>query len=192
MLRDAVSSWWLLEARGLLAFALGAFLVFVAGSMQGYFTTTLALVGVFLVFVGYLMASGALFIFGALISFGTRAVLWAIAGVGLLVLGVSLFLSDRMTLAWLVWFTVANAFGSGLLEIAFSRAFKRHAEAILLMCAGAVSLTVSVLLVIGRNARFSSLVSALGIYALFYGTVLVAFSLRLRTFRKHAHRPQPI
>jgi len=43
MLREAVAGWWLLQVRGLLAFAFGALLFFLAGIMQGKFTTTLAL-----------------------------------------------------------------------------------------------------------------------------------------------------
>jgi uncharacterized membrane protein HdeD (DUF308 family) len=192
MLRDAVASWWLLQVRGLLAFAFGACLFFLAGIMQGRFTTTIALVGVFLAFVGYLIASGALFIFGALVSsIGNRARFWAGVGAIMLALGLWLFLSDQLTLASLVWFTIANALGSGMLEIAFSRALKRHREAILLVAAGLASLAVAAVLVIGRDAKASSLVSGLGIYALFYGTVLVLFSSRLRSFRKHMHRPHP-
>jgi len=191
MLREAVAGWWLLQVRGLLAFAFGALLFFLAGIMQGKFTTTLALLGVFLAFSCYLIASGALFIFGAIVSAGTRAYFWAAAGTSMLALGLWLFLSEKLTLTWLVWFTVAAALSSGVAEIAFSRAFKRHTEAMLLLLAGSVSLTVSVLLVIGRRADFSSLVSVLGIYALFYGTVLVLFSLRLRAVRKHMHRPHP-
>ena len=191
MLRDAVASWWLLQVRGLLAFAFGACLFFLAGIMQGRFTTTIGLVGVFLAFVGYLIAGGALFIFGALVSIGTRARFWACVGAITLALGLWLFLSDRLTLAWLVWFTIANALGSGMLEIAFSRALKRHREAILLVAAGLASLAVAVALVIGRDARASSLVSGLGVYGLFYGSILVLFSLRLRSFRKHMHRPHP-
>jgi len=95
MLRDAVASWWLLQVRGLLAFAFGACLFFLAGIMQGRFTTTIALVGVFLAFVGYLIASGALFIFGALVSIGTRARFWAGVGAIMLALGLWLFLSDQ-------------------------------------------------------------------------------------------------
>jgi len=192
MLRDAVASWWLLQVRGLLAFAFGACLFFLAGIMQGRFTTTIALVGVFLAFVGYLIASGALFIFGALVSsIGNRARFWSGVGAIMLALGLWLFLSDQLTFASLVWFTIANALGSGMLEIAFSRALKRHREAILLVAAGLASLAVAAVLVIGRDAKASSLVSGLGIYALFYGTVLVLFSSRLRSFRKHMHRPHP-
>ena len=109
----------------------------------------------------------------------------------MLALGLWLLLSDQLKLAWLVWFTIANALGSGMLEIAFSRALKRHGEAILFVASGLASLAIAVVSIIGRNARASSLVSGLGIHALSYGIVLVLFSLRLRSFRKQMHRPHP-
>src|SRR5579872_5514051 len=44
----------------------------------------------------------------------------------MLALGFWLFFSNRMTAMWLVWFTVANALGSGLLEIILARLFWRE------------------------------------------------------------------
>jgi hypothetical protein len=59
MLRDLVESWWLLHIRGIFAVMFGAFLLFLAGTMEGLFTTTIAMVGVMLMFVFYLWLRGS-------------------------------------------------------------------------------------------------------------------------------------
>ena len=140
MLRDLMQAWWLLHIRGILTVVFGAFLLFLAGTMQELFTTAIALVGVMLVFVFYLIASGAVSIVAAFKIFGARERFWAVVlhGSILLALGFWLFFSNQMTAMWLVWFTVANALGSGLLEIILARATRGRA------------LTVSV-----RGSRYS-------------------------------------
>jgi len=189
MLRELVQSWWLLHVRGLLAIIFGAFLLFLAGTMQGLFNTTVAMLGVLLMFIVYLLLSGMLSLVAAFKSFGARERFWAaiVHGTIMLVLGSWLFFSDRVTVVWLVWFTVANAFGSGLLEVVMARAMRWHIDSVMLTLAGAVSLIMSILLIFARNAPLSELVSALAVYALFFGTVLIIFSLRLHGMGKQTH-----
>ena len=193
MLRELVENWWLLQVRGLLAVIFGAFLLFLAGTMQGLFNTTIAMLGVLLMFIVYLLLSGMLSLVAAFRSFGARERFWAaiVHGTIMLMLGSWLFFSDRVTVVWLVWFTVANAFGSGLLEVVLARAMRRHIDSVLLTLAGAVSLIMSIVLVFARNAPLSGLVSALAVYALFYGTVLIIFSLRLHGMGKQIHLFHP-
>ena len=74
MLRDLVHSWWLLHIRGILTVTFGGFLLFLAGTMDGFFTTTVALVGVLLMFIFYLIASGALSIAAAFKSVVERGI----------------------------------------------------------------------------------------------------------------------
>lgn len=189
MLRDLVQSWWLLHGRGILAVAFGAFLIFLASTMEGLFSTTIAMAGVVLMFGLYLIGSAILSLVAAFKSLGIHARFWAAAfhGSVMLVLGLWLFFSARVTVIWLVWFTVANAFGSGLFEIVLAHALRRHVDSMLLMIAGALSLLVSALLIFARNAQLSRIVSVLGIYAVFYGVVLIVFSLRLYGIRRHLH-----
>ena len=187
MLRDLVQSWWLLHIRGILTVSFGAFLLFLAGTMQGLFTTTIALVGVMLMFVLYLIASGVLSIAAALKSFAGHERFWmtAVHGTIMLALGCWLFFSNRMTVMWLVWFTVANALGSGALELILGHTMRRHLDSMLLMLAGVISVAVATLLIFARTAQMSTLVSVLGFYAMFYGTILVIFSLRLHGISRH-------
>lgn len=192
MLRNLEQSWWLLHLRGILAVGFGAFLLFLAGSMQGMFNTTIAMLGVLLMFICYLLVSGMLSLVAAFTWFGARERFWAavVHGTIMLALGLWLFFSNQATVMWLVWLTVGNAFGSGLLEITLARALRRHIDSIMLTLAGAVSLVVSILLIFTRNAQPSGLVSALGVYALFYGAVLIVFSLRLHGHGKSLHLAQ--
>lgn len=189
MLRNLVQSWWLLHLRGILAVGFGAFLLFLAGTMQGMFNTTIAMLGVLLIFICYLLVSGVLSLVAAFRWFSARERFWAavVHGTVMLALGLWLFFSNQVTVMWLVWFTVANAFGSGLLEIMLARALRRHIDSIMLTLAGAVSLAISVLLIVARNAQLSGLVSTLGVYAIFYGAVLIVFSLRLHDHRRSLH-----
>ena len=189
MLRDLVRSWWLINIRGIFAVTFGAFLLFLAATMQGLFTGTIAMVGVLLMFVFYLIASGALSVAAAVTSFAGHQRFWAAAvhGTIMLALGCWLFFSNQVTVMWLVWFTVANALGSGLLEIALAFMMRRHLDSMLLTMAGAISVGAATLLIFERNAHISALVSVLGLYAMFYGTVLVIFSLRLYGILRHLH-----
>jgi uncharacterized membrane protein HdeD (DUF308 family) len=114
---------------------------------------------------------------------------WAAIVQGVLLLGLWLFFSDELTLTWLIWLTVANAFGSGILEVVLARAVRRHIDATPLIIAGVISLGTSIGLILARNAPLSDLVSALGVYAIFYGAVLATFSLRLHAVRKALASP---
>jgi uncharacterized membrane protein HdeD (DUF308 family) len=186
MLRDLARAWWLVHIRGVLTVLFGAFLIFLAGSMQGQLTTAIALVGVLLIFVFYLVGSGLLSIATGCLTAGGHhrwsAVL--LHGTILVTLGISLFFSNQLSLMWLVWFTVANAFGSGLLELMLAHTVRRHVDAWILTISGAASLIIALVLILVRNAVPSGIVLTLGIYAIFYGALLVLFSLRLHGIKQ--------
>ena len=189
MLRDLVQGWWLLHIRGIFTVTFGAFLLFLAGTMDGFFTTTIALVGVMLMFIFYLIASGALSIAAAFKSFAGHERFWAttVHGSIMLALGLWLLFSTRLTVMWLVWFTVANALGSGLVEVILAHTIRRHLDSMLLMLAGAISMMIATLLIFTRNAHMSTIVSVLAFYAIFYGMVLIMFSLRLHRISRRLH-----
>jgi uncharacterized membrane protein HdeD (DUF308 family) len=99
MIRDLVANWWLLRARGILALAFGAFLVFLAGTMEGAFSTAIALVAVRMIFVLYLLVSGLLSMIAAAKLYGKphRSYNLAVHGTLLLLLGIGLFfLTERL------------------------------------------------------------------------------------------------
>jgi uncharacterized membrane protein HdeD (DUF308 family) len=185
MLRDLVKAWWLVHIRGVFTVLFGAFLIFLTGSMQGQLSTAIALVGVLLIFVFYLVGSGLLSLATVFTSVAGHHRWWAalVHGTILITLGLWLFFSNQFSLMWLVWFTVANAFGAGLLELMLARAVRRHVDAWILGISGAASVVISLVLVFARNALESGIVLTLGVYAIFYGTVLVLFSLRLHSMK---------
>ena len=189
MLRDLVQSWWLLHVRGIFTVLFGTFLLFLAGTMDGFFTATIGAVGVVLTFILYLIVSGVLSIAAGFKSLVGHQRFWATAvhGIIMLALGLWLLIASQMTVMWLVWFTVANAVGSGLLEIVMGHAMRRHLDSMWLTLAGAVSLSVAMLLIFARNAHMSTIVSVLASYAIFYGGVLIIFSLRLHGAARHIH-----
>jgi uncharacterized membrane protein HdeD (DUF308 family) len=143
--------------------------------------------------VSYLVGSGILSIATAFTSFaGHHRWLTALVhGTILSTLGVWLFFSNQFSFMWLVWFTVANAFGSGALELILAHAVRRHVDAWILGIAGGASLLMCLALVLARNLEVSGIVITLGVYAIFYGTVMVLFSLRLHGM-KHLHPAHPM
>jgi uncharacterized membrane protein HdeD (DUF308 family) len=122
-------------------------------------------------------------------GFAIRERFWAalVHGSIMLALALWLFFSNGVTIMWLVWFTLANALGSGLFEIALARLARRHVDSMLLTFGGAVSLLAAIALIAARNAHVSGIVTVLGIYAILYGAVLIIFSLRLHGISKHLH-----
>lgn len=181
MLRDLARGWWLVHIRGVFTVLFGAILIFLTGSMRGELTTAVALVGVLLVFVFYLIVSGLLSIATAAISMGShhRWAAFFVHGIILMALGLWLFFSNQFTLMWLVWFTVANALGCGVLELMLAHAIRTQVDAWLLSLAAAASIVLATFLVVARNESASALVFILGVYASSYGASLIVFSLRL-------------
>ena len=189
MLRHLVQTWWVLHARGILAVAFGAFLLFLSGMFAGPLGTSIGLIGVMLIFVLYLLLSGVLGVVAALKSFESRKRFWAAIsyGAGLFAFALWLFFSNHFTFMWMVWLTVVNASASGIAELVLARALRRHLDGVPLAIAGGLSLFASAAMVMGRNAPVSRLVSSLGVYAVFYGAVLIVFSLRLHGTGRRLH-----
>ena len=71
-----------------------------------------------------------------------------------------------------------------------AHAVRRHVDAWVLALSGSASVIIALVLVLARNAWPSTIVLTLGIYAIFYGVVLVLFSLRLHGMR-HLHLAHP-
>lgn len=185
MLRDLARGWWLVHIRGVFTVLFGAVLIFLTGSMRGELTTAVVLVGVLLVFILYLFASGLLSLATAVISLGSphRWITFFVHGAILVTLAVWLFLSNQFTLKWLVWFTVANALASGILELLLTHAIHRHADVWALRLAAAASILMATFLILARNEAASTVVFILGVYAISYGASLIVFSFRLHGWR---------
>ena len=164
-MRDLVRNWWLLQIRGLMALAFGVFLMYLAGTTEGIFTTSVAMIGVLLAFALYVFASGLISMLAAIKAYSEPHRFWSptIHASLLLVFG-GWIIFFRPVVLWLVWFMVATAFISGILEIALGRSLRRHADSSLLEVAGAISLVSAILLVLAKNLPQSLQVETLGIY----------------------------
>ena len=188
-MRDLIRNWWLLHLRGLMALAFGAFLLYLARTMEDILTTSIAMIGVLLAFALYILASGLVSMLAAIKAYREPHRFWSLTihASLLLVFGGWILFFRSVSVLWLVWFIVATAFISGILEIALGRSLRGHADSILLVVAGCMSLVTAFLLVLGRNLPSPLLIEALGVYAGFYGIVLILLSLRVRAIGVSLH-----
>jgi len=183
MQRDLIQNWWLLHIRGIMAVLFGLFLMYLAGTMQGVFTTSIAMVAVLIAFMFYVIASTVMTIVAAIKAYDQphKFAALGIHGLLLLVFSLAIWFFEPITIDWLIWFMVATAVSSGVLEIALAQSLSSHLDASLLDVAGIISVISAVMLLLGRSLPSSLLVEGLGIYTLYYGGVFVLLSLRLRT-----------
>lgn len=183
MLRELIQSWWLLHIRGVVTVVFGLFLMYLAGTMQGIFTTTIAMVAVLIAFMFYVIVSAALTMMAAIRAYHQPHKFAALAchALLLLIFSTAIWLFEPITIDWLLWFVVVTAAISGLLEIALAHSFRRHLDSSLLGIAGFLSIFSAVVLLLGRSWPPSLLIEGLGIYIVYYGGLLVLLSLRLRT-----------
>ncbi len=187
MLRQLIRTWWSVNLRGVLAIAFGVAAVFLAGTMRELITGTLAMVTVLLLFALYLVASGVLSIV-AFIRECRQAPWWTLLAHAffLLTFGSWIFVSPHVTIIWLLYFTIAHSLLIGVSEVVLTLDVKRHVtDKTLVTVAAALSLMAGTLLFSMRNAAIDVTVGAIGFYAIFFGTMLVIFSLRLHVLRTY-------
>jgi uncharacterized membrane protein HdeD (DUF308 family) len=183
MLRDLISSWWLLHIRGIVTVFFGLFLMYLAGTMQGIFTTSIAMVAVLIAFMFYVIVSAILTMTAAIRAYHQphKFAALAVQALVLLVFSAAIWFFEPISINWLLWFVVATAAISGILEIALAHSFRGHLDASLLEIAGLLSVICAVVLLLVRAMPPFLLVESLAIYIVYYGGVLVLLSLRLRT-----------
>lgn len=183
MLRELIKNWWLLHIRGIVTVIFGLFLMYLAGTMQGIFTTSIGMVAVLIAFMFYVIISALLTMTAALRAYRQPHKFAALATHALLLLifSASIWFFEPITINWLVWFVIATAAISGVLEIALAHSFRSHLDSSLLEVAGLLSVISALVLLLARALPPSLLVEGLGIYVVYYGGVLVLLSLRLRT-----------
>jgi uncharacterized membrane protein HdeD (DUF308 family) len=190
MLRQLIRTWWSINLQGVLAIAFGLAAVFLAGTVRELITGTLAIVTVLLLFALYLIASGVLSIV-AFIRESRQAPWWALFAHAFLLLafGSWIFVCTHVTIVWLLYFAVAHSLLIGVSEVVLTFDLKRHiTDEIVVIAAAAFSLLAGTLLFLARNASVDVTVGAIGFYAIFFGSMLVIFSLRLHALRTRQHQ----
>lgn len=176
MLRSFLDNWWAIALRGALAVLFGLMALIWPGITLG------ALILLYGVFV---LADGILAVIG-LIAGPRREAWWVQLLWGLLSIAaglVALFWPGITALALLV--VIASwAIVTGVLEVAAAIRLRREIEnEWLLGLAGAASVLLGIVFLVAPSAGILSLVWLLGIYALVFGALLIAFGFRLRGWR---------
>lgn len=182
MLEQTARHWWTLTLRGVLAI-LFAILVFISPLNAG-----LALV----IFIGaYALVDGVLaLIAAARLSHADEN--WQpliIEGVLGILFGIIAFADPAAMAVALVYVVAAWAILTGLLEIVAAVRLRRAiADEIWLILTGIVSLIFGIVLLANPLIGFGVLAWIIGAYALLFGLLLIALSMRLRGV---AHRLSP-
>jgi uncharacterized membrane protein HdeD (DUF308 family) len=177
LLHALVRNWWLILLKGCCAILFGI----LAFAWPGVTLVTLVLL-----YGAYALADGILAI-AAAITGGAPAPRWWLAIMGLLGIGAGV-----LTFAWpgitalvLLLFIAGWAIATGIMQIIGAIRLRKEIDHEWLLIAGGIlSVTFGVVLVAQPGAGALALILVIGAYAIAYGVLLVAFSLRLR---RHTH-----
>lgn len=170
------TNWWALVIRGLAAVLLGVLALVWPG---------ITLVALVFLFAGYSLVDGVAALVGAVRAMEHHD-RW-----GVLVLeGIVGIAAAVVTLAWpaitaiaLVYVIAAWAIITGALEIAAAIRLRRHVSGEwLLILGGIASLAFGILLMIAPLAGALVIAIWVGVYALFFGVMLMALGFRLRSW----------
>jgi len=173
--------WWLVLIRGLLAIVFGILALTWPG---------ITLVTLVILFGAYIFADGVFALAHAIRGGDARESAWVLALEGLLGIGVGLitFFAPTMTAVVLLFYIAAWALVTGVLEvIAAIRLRSEMTGEIWMMLGGLLSIAFAVFLMTSPVAGAVALVWAIGLYALFFGGLLVALGFRLRAASVRAH-----
>jgi uncharacterized membrane protein HdeD (DUF308 family) len=173
MLHALARNWWLLLLRGICAVIFGV-LTFVWPGVT--------LVTLVLLYGAYALVDGV-FALAAAVMGGAPAPRWWLAVVGLLGIAaglVTLFMPG-MTALVLLYFIAFWAIAIGIMQIVGAIRLRKEIEnEWWLVAAGALSVLFGLLLVVQPGAGALALIFTIGVWAIVYGVVLIAFALRLR------------
>ncbi|MFN0012930.1 MAG: HdeD family acid-resistance protein [Saprospiraceae bacterium] len=174
MLQILAKQWWVVALRGAVALAFAAF-VFLARGFS--YDTLVGLIGLFLLADGHLAAFSGWALRGHDKDWWV-AFLEGVIGIGL---GAAALLTpeiaaDRLLLYLALWCLLTGAF-----EIMLAyRVRKEITNEWLLALAGGISMVVGLLLVFQPPIVAISIGALFGLYALFFGLLMIGLGLRLR------------
>jgi uncharacterized membrane protein HdeD (DUF308 family) len=173
MLHALARNWWLILLRGVCAVLFGV-LTFVWPGVT--------LVTLVLLYGAYALIDGVLALAAAVMG-GAPAPRWWLAVAGLLGIAaglVTLFLPG-MTALVLLYFIAFWAIAVGVMQVVGAIRLRKEIDnEWWLAAAGALSVLFGLLLIVQPGAGALALIFTIGVYAIVYGIVLIAFALRLR------------
>ena len=170
-------NWWLLLLRGIAALFFGV----VAFAWPG-----ITLVVLVLLYGAYALVDGALAIAAAIRGRGRHAPTGWLVFVGVLGIaaGIATFFWPAITALVLLALIAAWSILHGVLEIVGAIRLRREIEGEwLLILSGIVSVAFGLLVLIFPGAGALALIWLIGAYAVVFGVLLIALSLRLRGLR---------
>ena len=167
-------NWWILAGRGLLAIALGLYLVLLPG---------MALATMILAFGIAVLVAGILGIIAAMRVHDQHERSFALAVEGVICLLFGLLALLRPDATAFVWLFLISGFAvvSGILHMAAAIQLRRQIEGEwVLILNGALTTLLGVRMLLLPWAGLLSLAWLIGIYSLCFGVLLVALAIRLR------------
>jgi uncharacterized membrane protein HdeD (DUF308 family) len=174
MLGGIARNWWLWLIRGIVAILFGVLALRWPGN-------TLVVIG--LLFGAYALVDGILAILATIRAVETHQRWWPLlfeGVVGILIAAIT-FWDVRITLLALYFTIAAWAFVTGVLEIVAAIHLRSHlTKEFWLIIGGIASILFGVLMIWYPLAGALALVWLIGAYAIVFGIVMIAFSLRLR------------
>lgn len=181
MLQTLARNWWVLLLRGLAAVGFGALAIIWPG------VTVLWMV---LIYGIYALADGVLAMVAAVQGGSAAPRAWlVITGLAGIAAGVLTFAWPGVTALVLVFFIAAWAIVTGVTQIVAAIRLRKEIEGEWLLIAGGVlSVLFGIVLFVRPGEGAIALAFVIGAFAIAYGVLLVAFSLRLR---KHAASLRP-
>ena len=176
--------WGFLMLRGIAALLFGV----LALSMPG-----LTLVTLVLLFGTYAIVDGLIAIAAAVVEQGIQHRWWlGLLGVMSVIVGVVTFRAPGLTGLLLLYYIAAWAVLGGALQIFGAVAVRKIIKGEwLLIAAGVVSVLFGIALFVRPGAGALAFITAIGLYAIIAGVLLMLFSLRMRSFAHHIRSELP-
>jgi len=170
-----VRNWWAMALRGVFAILFGVIALF---------APAITLVTLVFLFGGYCFADGVCAILAA---FQRRRHVWPLIVRGVIGLGASLvtFTMPGITALALLYVIAAWAVFTGILEIVAAVQLRQAlANEVLLSLSGVCSIAFGVLIALRPSSGALALDWLIGSFALLFGVLLLALSVRLHAYKK--------
>jgi uncharacterized membrane protein HdeD (DUF308 family) len=177
MLHALARNWWMLLLRGICALLFG---------IAAFAWPGLTLVTLVLLYGAFAFVDGALALAAAIMG-GAPAPRWWLAITGLLGIaaGLATWFWPGLTALVLLYFIAFWAIATGIMQIVGAvRLRKAIDNEWFLIAAGALSVLFGVLLVVQPGTGALAVIFTIGVFAILYGVLMIAFALRLRP---HSH-----
>jgi uncharacterized membrane protein HdeD (DUF308 family) len=180
MLHALAKNWWVFLLRGIVAILFGVLTLV---------WPEVTLVTLVLFYGAFALVDGVLAVIAAMAGGAPQPRWWlAIVGIAGIAAGVLTFLWPGLTALVLLLFIAGWAIATGAMQIVGAVRLRKEIDNEWFLIAGGVlSVIFGLVLLVQPGAGALALIFAIGIYAIVYGILQVAFSLRLRG---HSHAPR--